>query len=178
MWSVLFGKSAARMAAGHLYGQIVDEARRPIYYADLGVADTTDGRFDMISLVAALVFRRLSRADAPGRALAQRCFDIMFDDFDRNLREMGVGPDAVPHRIADMTQAFYGRAMAYDSALSESAPDHLSSALMRNVYRGADGAGGAVDALALRVRGLVAWLDGRPDEELLAGRLGFCDKGP
>ena len=46
-------------AAHHLYGAVVQHARRPEFYTVGGVPDSVDGRFDMIALHAALVLRRL-----------------------------------------------------------------------------------------------------------------------
>ncbi|MDP6954163.1 MAG: ubiquinol-cytochrome C chaperone family protein, partial [Alphaproteobacteria bacterium] len=74
--------------ADALYGALVAQARRPEFYADLGVPDTVDGRFDMIMLHLSLLLRRLRGDD---EALAQAVLDTTFDDMDRNLREMGAG---------------------------------------------------------------------------------------
>jgi len=51
------------------------------------------------------------------RNLGQALYDVMFQDFDRALREMGVGDLGVSRRIKTMVQAFHGRIMAYEQAL-------------------------------------------------------------
>ena len=71
-----------------LYGAAVAAARQPIFYAELGVPDTLDGRFDMVGLHAFLLIRRLPALPGPGPALAQAMFDAMFNAMDLNLREM------------------------------------------------------------------------------------------
>jgi cytochrome b pre-mRNA-processing protein 3 len=47
-----------------LYGMIVAQARLPVFYRDYAVADTVNGRFDLIVLHLALVFDRLAKDPA------------------------------------------------------------------------------------------------------------------
>ncbi len=49
-----------------LYSSVVAEARNPIWYADHGVPDTLDGRFDMVSAILSLVLVRLDAEGKPG----------------------------------------------------------------------------------------------------------------
>ena len=58
----LFKRNSATAAARTLYGEIVAQARQPGFYGpDGGVADTEDGRYDMILLHVFLVLERLNR---------------------------------------------------------------------------------------------------------------------
>src|SRR6476661_3579184 len=60
MLSRLFGRPHAQAdTAAALYGAIVAQARRPGFYAHLGVPDTVSGRFEMVLLHTVLVLRRL-----------------------------------------------------------------------------------------------------------------------
>jgi cytochrome b pre-mRNA-processing protein 3 len=52
-----------------------------------------------------------------------------------NLREMGVGDLAVPKRMRAFGEAFYGRAAAYDMALTEGR-EAFAQALCRNILNG------------------------------------------
>ena len=74
-----------------MYRDLVKQARTPLFYRDLGVPDTPEGRFEMVGLHAALVLRRLRSEGAPGSALAQELFDLLFADVDEGLRHIGVG---------------------------------------------------------------------------------------
>jgi len=105
-------------AGFELYGAAVAGARDPFFYTDLGVVDTVDGRFDMISLYTFLVIHRLKRERPLGPALAQAVFDAMFSDMDMNLREMGVGDLSVGRKVRVMWEAFHGRASAYATAMA------------------------------------------------------------
>ncbi len=116
-----------------LYGAIVAQSRRPVFYAEWGVPDTVTGRFDMVSLHMALVLRRLQQ-DGPAHAdFAQALFDLFFKDMDRSLREMGVGDVSVPKRIEKMGGLFYGLVEALNTALDGETNDALEKMLVRDI---------------------------------------------
>ena len=117
-----------------IYGMIVTQAREPLFYRDLGVPDTVNGRFDLLVLHLWLVLRRFKLADG-GTGLSQALFDRFCDDMDANLREMGVGDLTVPKRMQAFGEAFYGRVAAYDLALS-AGPEPLAQALCKNILNG------------------------------------------
>jgi cytochrome b pre-mRNA-processing protein 3 len=122
MFSRLFRKDRGQHIARSLYDSLVRSARRPAFYGADGVEDSVDGRYDMIVLHAVLVMRRLREGGDLGRDLAQRVFDVMFDDMDAALREMGTGDLSVGKKIKEMGEAFYGRATAYETPLAEARP--------------------------------------------------------
>ncbi len=168
-----FGSSAARPAES-LYLAVVEQARRSEFYTEFGVPDTIDGRFDMILLHAFLLLRRLRGCGEQGDRLAQALFDAMFDDMDRNLREMGVGDLSVGKRVKKMVAAFYGRIAAYDSGL-ETGEAALRAALKRNLYGTAPPAPDQLAAMAGYVRSQEDRLAAQDAEELIAGRVGYGD---
>ena len=130
----IFSFSKEKETAHKLYRVIVEQAREVAFYRDLGVADTFDGRFDMITLHMVLVMRRMKNDVDQTRELSQALFDFMFDDFDMNLREQGIGDMGVLARIKNLAKAFYGRLEAYDAGLSQQDDAVLSAALERNLY--------------------------------------------
>jgi cytochrome b pre-mRNA-processing protein 3 len=117
-----------------LYGAIVAQARRPVFYREYAVPDTLDGRFDLLLLHLVLVLRRI-RAIEDGSALSQQLFDHFCSDMDHNLREAGTGDLAVPKRMRAIGEAFYGRFQAYEEGLENG---RLTPVLIRNVYGGRD----------------------------------------
>lgn len=169
----LRGPGRHERAGFQLYGAAVAAAREPYFYQALGVPDTLDGRFDMVSLYAFLLIHRLTGEPEPGPTLAQAVFDAMFSDMDINLREMGVGDLGVSRRVRTMWEAFHGRANAYEAAMSDPADD-LQAALTRNVWRGADPPIGAAAALARIVQAQAANLAGQPLDALAAGEVRFA----
>jgi cytochrome b pre-mRNA-processing protein 3 len=117
-----------------IYGMIVTQAREPSFYRDLAVPDTVNGRFDLLLMHLWLVLRRLKSVEA-GEALSQALFDHFCNDMDDNLRELGVSDLKVPKRMQAFGEAFYGRAAAYDLALTEGR-EALAQALCRNILNG------------------------------------------
>jgi cytochrome b pre-mRNA-processing protein 3 len=117
-----------------IYGMIVTQAREPLFYRNLGVPDTVNGRFDMLVLHLWIVLRRF-RPMADGAVMCQVLFDRFCEDMDANLREMGVGDLTVPKRMQAFGEAFYGRTAAYDLAASQG-PAELAQALNKNILDG------------------------------------------
>lgn len=115
-----------------LYGAIVAAARQEKFYAEWGVPDTVDGRFDMISLHLFLVLDRLKEGGAATQDLRQRLTDIFFADMDRSLREMGVGDLSVGKKVRRMAEAFFGRVTAYAAALEQGGD--VEAVLRRNIF--------------------------------------------
>ena len=130
----LFGRGRTERSGYQLYSAAVAAARQPYFYADLGVPDTLDGRFDMVGLHVFLLIRRLS-SDPSATALSQSLFDAMFNDMDVNLREMGVGDLSVGRKVRAMWEALHGRSNAYSQAM-QIGPEALAEALERNVWQG------------------------------------------
>ena len=127
-------RTATRGTIEAIYGMIVTQAREPLFYRDLGVPDTVNGRFDLLVLHLWMVLRRL-RPISGGVGLSQALFDRFCDDMDSNLREMGVGDLTVPKRMQAFGEAFYGRVAAYDVALA-AGEEALAEALTRNILNG------------------------------------------
>jgi len=132
----LFKKPAASAPVYDVYAVLVAQSRQPRFYAEWGVPDTVTGRFDMVSLHMALLFRRL-RSEKAAKAFSQQLFDLFFLDMDRSLREMGAGDLAVPKKIRNMGNLFYGLLAKLDEALSSGEAEAVEAVLRRNVYAAA-----------------------------------------
>jgi cytochrome b pre-mRNA-processing protein 3 len=163
----------------NLYGTIVAQARVPAFYSRYGVSDSVEGRFELIVMHLVLVLRRLggeptpaSRQGLAGTAAGQQLFDAFCRDLDDNLREMGVGDLAVPRRMREFGEAFYGRQAAYATALDAANEHELEKALARNIFGLAEANDSAV-RLARYARAAAGQLAAAADEALLAGRVAF-----
>ncbi|CAO3422712.1 ubiquinol-cytochrome C chaperone family protein [Azospirillum doebereinerae] len=159
-----------------LFTAIVERGRAPVFYRDLGVPDTLDGRFEMVALHAFLVMRRLKGQGAEAGSLSRRLYETMIDNFEKSLMEMGVGDTGIGRRVKTMARGMAGRIRAYDEALADPEGSRLEVALDNNVYgtvvAGVDPA--ALAALAAYVRACVAALDGQPLESLMGGQPDFA----
>jgi cytochrome b pre-mRNA-processing protein 3 len=157
-----------------LYGMIVAQARMPCFYKDYAVADTVNGRFDLVVLHLALVLDRLG-ADQASRELGQALFDHFCRDMDDNLREMGVGDVKVPKEMRRIGDAFYGRSQAYLAALKAAAVQDLAVVIARNVYGMPLGAQTAPRRLAAYIRQAHHDLAAQDAKALAAGQVRFPD---
>ena len=131
----LFARDDGRDALSAFYAALVAEARNPAWYRDGQVADTMDGRFEMVAALTALAIARLDAEGEAGRVPAVMLTEIFVDDMDAQLREIGVGDMIVGKRIGKLLGAFGGRLGAYREALADGAqPGLLNDALTRNLY--------------------------------------------
>jgi cytochrome b pre-mRNA-processing protein 3 len=136
MLNLLKDFAARKQQAHRLYDGLVSRSREPVFFARFGVADSLDGRFDVLALHAWLVLTELK-----GASVAQDLTNLIFTGFDEAMREQGAGDMGIGHKLKAMAKAFYGRMTAYDTAKDE---QELAAALAKNLWRG-----GAVDDRAL-----------------------------
>lgn len=148
----------AREDASALHAAVVARARDPEFYEDLRVADTVEGRFEMLCVHGFLVLYRLKREGDAGAPLGQALVDTLFLDLDRALREMGVGDLSVGKRMKTLAQAFYGRLEAYEGGLAAPSAGVLDAAVARNVFVDGQPVSGAADRLAAYMRASAAEL--------------------
>ena len=145
---------------------IVAEARQPRWYAELGMADSVEGRFDMVTLILALVMLRLERE--PGcETVAVRLTELFVDDMDAQLRQSGVGDLMVGKHMGKLMAVLGGRIGVLREALGQQ--DAVLGEMIARNARMIDGAG--PDGLAAALRALDSQLTGMALERLLAGEL-------
>lgn len=161
LFSRLFGnRGRSRLRA--LYDAVVVEARARHWYADGGVPDTIDGRFDMVALVLSLVLIRFEAVG--GEHDAVRLTELFIDDMDGQVREIGFGDLVVGKQVGRIMAMLGGRLGAYAGTFT-------NDALVRNLFRGhapadAELAHTRVEAEKLRER-----LDTLSLADLVSGRL-------
>jgi cytochrome b pre-mRNA-processing protein 3 len=127
-------EKTALAGARRLYDAVVRRARARLFHTRLGVADSIDGRFDLLVLHLYLVLDALRQEGEAGGVLGKALTNLAFDAFEEALRELGVTDQGMARRIKKMANAFYGRIDAYVSAGENQTG--LADALLRNIYRG------------------------------------------
>lgn len=161
----LLRKSAARkQEARRLYDDLVGRAREPVFFTVFGVADSIDGRFDLLAFHAWLALKGLREA-GEGQA-AQALTDMIFTGFDEAMREQGAGDMGLGHKLKKFANAFYGRLTVYDTAQGDV---ELAAALAKNLWRG--------EAAGAEARALAAYA-GRAAASLRRGLPQTLDFGP
>jgi len=166
----LFRPRPAQAMGRALYARVVEQARRPHLYQDLGCPDTTEGRFELYTLHLVLLLERLRGEGERAAEISQALFDTYISALDHALREMGVGDLSVGKKMRKLGEAFYGRGKSYDAALA-ALPDRqpLVDLLTRTVYEGGDAA--QAPALAGYLLAQRAGLAAQAAERLLAGEV-------
>lgn len=127
-----FRPSRAQADADRLLAAVTQISRQPSFYGEGRIPDTLEGRFELMTLHAALALIRL-RAEPGAEPLAQDFTDKLFRQFDAGLREAGVGDLSVPKRMRKLAGEFYGRLDAYAAPLGAGDQPALQNALARNM---------------------------------------------
>jgi cytochrome b pre-mRNA-processing protein 3 len=172
MFTWLTKRAHSKRTARQLYGTVVTQAREPGFYRDMGVADTPEGRYELIALHLVLLLERLGAADVGDEELRREIVETFVTDMDDAMREMGVGDVNVPKKVKKAAGGVYARAGAYRAALAEPDDASLASALLGYVYQGAVTA--ETGPLAAYVRRCVAHLAAIPAATLRAGTATFA----
>jgi cytochrome b pre-mRNA-processing protein 3 len=168
-------RQAERQAAHRLYRALVNQARSQRFFCELGVPDTPEGRFEIVGLHAALLLRRLRSEGAAGQALGQALFDLMFDDMDASLRELGVGDLSVGRQVKRLAGQFYARLAALDQVIGPGAASLVEPVLRANVWHGGPPPSAAqVAALAEHLIACERRLGGQSGCALLRGEVTFA----
>lgn len=169
-------KPARPSTAQDLYRALVARSREKVFYQEWRVADTIDGRFDLLTLHAFLVFDALKGQGPAAAELGSQLADAIFTGFDEALRELGISDFGMGRRIRKMADAFYGRLHHY--GLARTQPE-LAAAVQRNLYRGNGERGHEAAGLASymimardRLKGdIAAVLAGKPEFGPLPGQV-------
>jgi len=131
--SRLFGRPGDTHAGlAPLWHRIVAVARDRGWYADCGVADSLEGRFDMVVLILATVLLRLEHEPDMKRE-AVLLTELFIDDMDGQLRNSGVGDLVVGKHMGKLMGALGGRLGALRAALAADDDAALTDAVARNV---------------------------------------------
>lgn len=160
LFARLFGSNAPEGL--QLYEAVVAEARRPVWYAKLGIADSIDGRFDMVALVLSLVMLRLEGEHHEAQSV--RLTERFIDDMDGQVREIGFGDLVVGKQVGGILSVLGGRLGVYREAID-------AAALRRTLWRGVPPDDAVVAAMAEEVATLRNEIAAVPLAALLAGRL-------
>lgn len=175
MLAWLTGRDGPRHTAGELYGRVVAEARRTVFYAGLGVPDTPEGRYELIALHLFLLLERLRRDGSAGEAVSRHVLEAFVTDMDDCMREMGVGDSTVAKRVKRAAAGFYERAGPYRAALAAADGRPMADALSQYIVGPASNAKGpdGMHALGDYARASAARLAALNNSDALAGRMSF-----
>lgn len=171
----LFGrKNSNREIVDRQYALLTQAARRPAFYRDMGVPDTVLGRFEMLTVILILYFRRTASSATSGQEIAQEIIDFFFEDLDHSFRELGVGDVGVPKRVKKFARMYYGRLESYAAALDSSDLAALAAALRRNI-RPDEPEAPDMRSLAAHMVDAEAQLKTMSEDDVASGRVAFSE---
>lgn len=169
---ILREPSEVNQTALRLFNLLVEQARNGVFFRQLGVPDSVDGRFDMVAIHAFVIFQRLKGQGDRGAQLAQALYDVFIKDMEASLRQLGAGDAGVGKRIRVMTEALQGRMVAYEAALAGTQID-LEGAVRRNLYGTVDPEMDSVRAIANYLKRAKELADRQPVDRILRGVFEF-----
>ena len=151
-----------------LYRAIVAAGRDPGWYRDGQVADTMDGRFDMLAAVTAMVMLRLEDEGESGRSPSVLLAELFIDDMDATLRQIGIGDHVVGKHVGRMMAALGGRLAAFRDARDSQS---FAAAVRRNIFHESPPSEAALASVSARLDRLARGLEAASLESLIGGNL-------
>lgn len=181
MFSLFSRHDKVKDSAHSLFAEVVKQARTEEFYTKFLVPDTLDGRFDLIVLHMVILLDRFDQEmesrggkDKSISLIIRYLQEVLFDNMDLSLREMGVGDLGVGKRVKDMADAFYGRKVAYQEAFEQKDSDTiLAQCLINNIYRGEDRAEDVINQLIAYVKVQRKHLSSEESSALEKGNINF-----
>ena len=116
-WLRMIGPTGRK--ASKLYGSIVAQARQPAFYRELGVPDTTRGRYEVLVLHMSSVLNALHQFEGGDGKVGRALIEVFVADMDDAMRELGVGDLSVPKKVKKTAAGLRERTMAYRSVIDD-----------------------------------------------------------
>jgi cytochrome b pre-mRNA-processing protein 3 len=176
IFSLFRKKNQNQTIVDRQYAALTSAARMPAFYSDMGVPDTVMGRFEMLSAVMILFFRRTAKSGSSGQELAQEIIDAFFQDIDHSIRELGIGDQGVPKRMKKLAGMFYGRLEAYAASLEAGDAGGLAQALRRNIHPERENAPDMASLARWMLRAEHALAE-MPEDDIARGQVVLPDPG-
>ena len=119
----LFGRLTAAPDRGtQLFDRVSGLAREPHWYLQGQVPDTLDGRFAMLSTVAALLLARIEQEGEAGNRLAVTLTERFIEVMDSEHRQLGLGDPTLGKTVRKLVAALARRTELWRGAASGETP--------------------------------------------------------
>lgn len=135
MFAWLKDRKNRRNVTDRLYDAAVTQSRSPVFYRDLGVPDSLEGRYELLVAHLFLAIERLRAAGQTQQELSRTLVERFVTDMDDTMRELGVGDTSVPKNVKTAAAGLLERTNAYRASLAEG-PEELARELRKNLNDG------------------------------------------
>jgi len=146
---MIFNKNYNSILIEKIYQNIIERSRLKYFYLDKEVDDAFESRFDLIIFHSFIIFQFFREMEINNNSLPQDLFDFMFNDFENNLREMGLGDVAVNKKMKVFISAFYGRISNYSKGIQmyriQKNKQKLFDTVKGNIYKNKEVSSTSVD---------------------------------
>jgi cytochrome b pre-mRNA-processing protein 3 len=158
-----------------IYDKIVEQARNPKFYTQMGVPDDLIGRYNMIVIHLTILFASangLGEDEAAG--LKQQTFEQFMREMEAMVRDLGIGSEYVPHEVRNIAGISSKQIMIYEHALANGGISSLSAEIRADFQKTHEHS--TVDAAALAGYMLksIAKVKAAPSSSILAGQIEFA----
>lgn len=168
----LFTWRRANPGADDLYAEIMAQTRLPIYYQRLGVPDTLEGRFVMLSLHLFGVLHRLRGEGDQAASTAQALSNIFSNDMETVLREIGTSDLKVPKKVRKLIAQGATLIEGYEQTL-DAGDGGIEQEIAAALPLDQSDAEATAAKLGPYVTKLLQSLESQPVERLCSGRVEF-----
>jgi len=170
MLRLLFpGLTADPTRGAELFDWVTRRAREEHWYIAGGVPDTIDGRFAMLSTIAALVLVRIERDGDSGNQLAAALTERFVEVMEAEHREIGIGDPTLGKTVRKLVGSLARRLDLWRRAVRVNG---WESATLESVYGGAEISLVAAAHTAAALRELWHGLESAPLDSIAKGRVG------
>lgn len=146
----------------------VTESRRPVWYSELGVPDTLDGRFSVLATVTALATVRLERGSRQAQDATVGLAERFIESMDVEHRQLGYGDPTIGKIVRKLTGSLARRVERFREAAADEAK---WAPAVRASLNGMEQADAVKEQTATNeVRGLWQRLQALGDEQIIKGQ--------
>ena len=159
--------------ATKIYQKIMGQSRLPVFYGDGLVADSYDGRMEMLCMHLSVVMNALTGQGENGAKLNQAIYDVMIDNFDVALREEGLSDTGVSRRIKPLAKMFYARAEMYWGELAKNDGEFTTIVKKHILDSEGEPKAESVEKFTAYIKGFAQNLDGLNLGDIARARFSF-----
>ena len=174
LFTKLFSSATPTLVPQELYGSVMTQSRKAVFFTQFGFEDSVTGRFDVLALHMFIFSRRLVREDTKlAKDLNQEVFDIFSNNIDVALREIGFGDSGVVKRKKKLIHGFYALVSDLGVLLDENEKSLIEEAVQKRFFGTEENSEQLSENLSAYILKTVEHLDKQSGKKILQGKLNW-----